>query len=302
MARRALYGADPASMKRTLAITAFLAPALLLYGGLVVLSFGKTAWYSLFKWNGQTAMRFVGLANFAAMTRDVEVTGAILHNLVAVVMAVVVQVGTAVVIAVLLSRVRRGYAALRAVFFLPVVVSSVAFALMWVMFFNPEFGLVNALLRGIGLPGLATAWLANPRTTLVCALLPQTTQGIGWQMVILLAAIESIPSALHEVADLEGIRFFQRTRYVIIPLIWEAMQICIVVAVLNALQGFTHIMVLTGGGPNRATNLVGLAMYHNMFTYSNLGYGSAIAVVIVAVALLFSVVFKRYFSTADVQY
>ena len=281
---------------------AFLSPALAVYLGLVVFSFAQTAYYSFFKWDGQTAMRFNGLHNFIAMVRDVEVTSALLHNLVAALMAVAIQVGIAAIIAILLSRASWGFATFRAIYFLPVVVSAVAFALMWGMFLNPQFGMINTFLRTVGLSNWALEWLSNTHTSLIFALLPQTTQGIGWQMLILLAAIAGIPDTLFEAADLEGIGFFQRIRHVVIPLIWEAAQICIVIAVLSSLQGFTHIMVLTGGAPNNATNLAGLVMYKTIFAYSDFGYGSSIAVVIVLAGLVFSFVFKRYFSIANVEY
>jgi raffinose/stachyose/melibiose transport system permease protein len=243
-------------MKRRLAIIICLSPALIIYGGFVLFSFGKTAFYSFFQWDGQTAMHFVGLGNFIELFRDSEVTGSFLHNLIAVCMAVVIQIGCAVIMAVVLSRSAWGFKFFRAIYFLPVVVSAVAFALMWGLFLDPQFGLIDDLLRSIGLSHFALPWLSNPRTTLIFALLPQTTQGIGWQMVILLAAIAGIPINLLEAADLEGIRFFQRLRYITIPLIWEATQICIILAVLYAFQGFTHIMILTLGGPNNATTLI----------------------------------------------
>jgi raffinose/stachyose/melibiose transport system permease protein len=287
---------------RTLTMVLFLLPALAIYVGLVLFSFGQTVYYSFFNWDGQTSMHFVGLGNFVTIIRDSEVIAAFLHNVVAVVMAVGIQVGTAIVVAILLSRASWGFATFRGIYFLPVVVSAVAYALMWGMFLNPDFGLVNTLLRAVGLGRWALAWLSNPRTALVSALFPQTVQGIGWNMVILLAAISRVPESLYEAADLEGIRFFQALRYVTVPLIWEAVQICIVVAVLSSLQGFTHIMVLTLGGPNHATNLLGLVMYRTVFAYSDFGYGSSIAVIIVLVGLIFSVVFKRFFSVGELQY
>ena len=288
--------------KKTRTIILFLAPAMLFYCFFVVCSIARVIYYSFFKWNGLNIPQFVGMSNYVRLATDPTMLAAFKNNLIAIAMAVVIQIGVALILTVRLSNCKFGASFFRTVYFIPVVISAVAVAMMFGQAMNPDYGLINTFLRLIGLKALARPWLSNSTTAIYAALLPQTLQYIGWNVIILVAGIYNIPDSLYEAACLDGVSNFQKTFYITLPLLWEVIQICIISAITGSLQGFTHVMVLTGGGPNGATELVGLLMYHRTFQWLQFGYGSSISVGIFLVGLLFSVIFKRFFSSDKIEY
>ena len=288
--------------KRNKTIGLFLLPALFLYTAFVVASIVRVIYYSFFKWNGITGRHFIGLANFGNLLTDESVRAALWNNLIAIALAIVVQIGLALILAIVLSNCQRGMQLYRTIYFFPVVISAVAVAMMFGQFMKGDYGLINGLLRAVGLGSLTRLWLSDPHTAVLASLMPQTLQYIGWHLIILLAGIFNIPDSLYEAAYLDGVGYFQKIRYITLPLLWEVMQICIIFAVTGSLQGFTHVMVLTGGGPNSLTELVGLLMYHRTFQWMQFGYGSSIATAIFALGLFFSIIFKRYFSAEKIEF
>ncbi|HBE78793.1 MAG TPA: sugar ABC transporter permease [Firmicutes bacterium] len=280
----------------------FLAPAMLFYCFFVVFSIARVIYYSFFKWNGLNFPQFVGVSNYVRLVNDQTVLAAFRNNLIAIAMALIIQIGIALILTISLSNCKFGARFFRTVYFVPAVISGVAVAMMFGQAMNPDYGLINTSLRLIGLGTLARPWLSNSNTAIYAALLPQTLQYIGWNVIILVAGIYNIPDSLYEAAYLDGVSNLQKTWYITLPLLWEVIQICIISAITGSLQGFTHVMVLTGGGPNSATELVGLLMYHRTFQWLQFGYGSSISVGIFLVGLLFSVLFKRYFSSDKIEY
>ena len=288
--------------KKTRTIILFLLPAMLLYCSFVVFSISRVIYYSFFKWNGLNIPQFVGISNYGRLVTDPTMLAAFKNNLIAIFMALVIQIGVALILTIRLSNCKFGARFFRTIYFIPAVISAVAVAMMFGQIMNPDYGLINTILRLIGLKTLVRPWLSNSTTAIYAALLPQTLQYIGWNVIILVAGIYNIPDSLYEAACLDGVSNFQKTWYITLPLLWEVIQICIISAITGSLQGFTHVMVLTGGGPNNATELIGLLMYHRTFQWLQFGYGSSISVGIFVVGLLFSVVFKRFFSSDKIEY
>jgi raffinose/stachyose/melibiose transport system permease protein len=288
--------------KKAKTIISFLFPAILLYTLFVVASIARVIYYSFFKWNGLTGRHFIGLQNYLALMNDSAVLSALKNNLIAIALAVVIQLGLALILAVILSSCKHGMSIYRTIYFFPVIISAVAIAMMFGQFMKPDYGIINMFLRGIGLKSLTRVWLSDPNTAVLASLLPQTLQYVGWHLIILLAGILNIPDSLYEAAYLDGVGYFQKIRYITLPLLWEVLQICIIFAVTGSLQGFTHVMVLTGGGPNSQTELIGLLMYRRTFQWMQFGYGSSVSAAIFGIGLAFSLIFKHFCSSEKIEF
>ncbi|TCL76296.1 binding-protein-dependent transport system inner membrane component [Hydrogenispora ethanolica] len=194
--------------KKNNMIGLFLLPALLLYSAFVVASIVRVIYYAFFKWNGITGRHFIGFGNFAALATDESVLAAFRNNLIAIALAIVVQIGLALLLAIILSNCKRSLPVYRTIYFFPVVISAVAVAMMFGQFMKADYGLINGLLRAAGLQSWTRLWLSDPHTAVLASLLPQTLQYIGWHLIILLAGIFNIPDSLYEAAYLDGVGYF----------------------------------------------------------------------------------------------
>lgn len=236
--------------------------------------------------------RFVGIENFAALGQD-PLFGRSLVNTIYY-SAGLVPSGLAVglALALVLHEPRRGVRLARTIVFLPAVLSGVAMALLWSWVFNPRFGLANRLLAMVGIDG--PGWLHSEAWAMPTLIL-LGLWGVGVNMVVYLAALETVPTELYEAARLDGAGPWRRFRHVSWPLLSPVTFYLGIVNVLGAFQVFTPTYVLTGGGPNHATLTLPLYLYQNAFTYGRFGYAAALAVALLAfVGLLTLAQFRAF--------
>jgi multiple sugar transport system permease protein len=220
---------------------------------------------------------FVGLANFRTLLAD-PLLGRTLFNTAYYALGTVpLGIGLGLVLALLLTRQRRGIHLFRTVFFLPAVVSGVATVLLWGWIFNPRFGVVNALLAQLGIRG--PGWLQDEAWAMPAIIL-MSLWGIGTSMVVYLAALQGVPLELHEAASLDGAGRWSRFRHVTWPLISPVTFFLLVVNLIGSFQVFTPTYILTRGGPNNATLTLPLYIYLNAFAWGRLGYASMLALVL----------------------
>jgi multiple sugar transport system permease protein len=181
-----------------------------------------------------------------------------------------------IAVALLLNRKVWGMAVYRTVFYLPSIVPEVATAMLWVWILNPQFGLLNAMLRSVGLPTLG--WLTDPQWSKPSLILMGLWK-IGASMVIYLAALQDVPQSLYEAAELDGAGALGKLRHVTLPLITPTIFFDLVMGLIGTFQYFTTVYVISGGdgGPVDSTLFYGLLLYRNAFTYLKMGYASAMA-------------------------
>jgi raffinose/stachyose/melibiose transport system permease protein len=287
---------------KKLLIAVFLLPALILFIVNVVYPAFASIYYSLFTWDGISKMEFAGLVNFTRMFKDPVFYKALLNSFYNVIGSGVVQVALGLFLAVILNSKIKGFKIFRTVFFFPVIVSAISIALMFSLIYEPQNGMLNSFLRLIHLGDFARPWLSDRKIVIFAAIFPQTWQYIGLMMMILLAALQNIPGDLLEYADIDGATGLKKTFLINIPLIWEAIQICVVLGVISGLKEFQHVYVLTRGGPMNSSELLSTYMYTTVFKVMEFGYGSALSFVIFVSGFLFTVVFKKYFSGDKIQY
>ncbi|MCX4579436.1 sugar ABC transporter permease [Streptomyces sp. NBC_01571] len=238
---------------------------------------------ALTSWDGVSAPRFVGLANFREMMHDdvfrTAAVDTVLWLLLFGGLSALLGLGTAL----LLQQERRGVGFYRAALFLPVVFSLVATALVWQAIYQPD-GVLNQLLQSVGLGSLRHAWLADQDTALYAVIVPALWRQIGYVMVLYLAGLKGIDPALYEAAKVDGAGRWQAFRHVTLPQLRSVNAVVLSVIVIDSLRSFDVVWSLTRGGPYHSSELLSTYMYSAAFQSLRLGYGSALAVVIFVLA------------------
>jgi raffinose/stachyose/melibiose transport system permease protein len=249
--------------------------------------------YSVEKSNIFTGTQtFVGLANYSRMMADPVFWRSLLNNVLYAAISIVFQVAFALVLAALIeSQVRSGRwrAALRAIYFLPSAMSLTVTGLLFSFIYQPQAGLLNGILRAIGLDSLQHAWLGNSSTAMLAIIAMSQWQGFGYSTLLFSVAIQRIPGEIHEAAAIDGARAWRQIFSITIPLVREMTALMMIVTISGAFQVFNEVMVTTSGGPDNATQVLGTWLYRSGFLKNDFGYAAAIAVVIFVITLLLAI-------------
>jgi multiple sugar transport system permease protein len=245
---------------------------------------------SLTKWNGLGAAKPVGLANFRDLASDDVFTEAFKNNVIWVVGFGGLSVLGGLALAVALNKPRRGVGLYRSAIYLPMVFSLAVTGLFWRVQYQPD-GTINTLLGAIGLHSLEKQWLADPDTALYAVLVAAVWRQVGYIMVLYLAGLKSTDPTLDDAAAVDGATAWQRFRFVTWPQLRGVNTVIFAVTVIDSLRTFDIVWAMTQGGPYHSTELLSTYMFEQGFTFLNLGYASAIAVVIFVLALIFIITY-----------
>ena len=234
----------------------------------------------------------VGIKNYVDLFADPKFWKALFNTFYFVVVGVPVTLAIGLLIATALSRgVSRFRTAFRVGYYLPVITSIVAIAVVWRFLLNPDAGLINMLLGGLGIKG--PAWLADPVFAMPSIIAMAVWRNLGFAMVVFLAGLQTIPASLYESASIDGAGRWQAFRYVTIPMLRPTILFMTVITTIGYLQLFEEPFVMTLGGPLDSTLSITMYMYQQGFTFFHQGYASAIAYVLfVIVALIAFLQFK----------
>jgi multiple sugar transport system permease protein len=245
--------------------------------------------YAVASWRN---LRFVGLGNYAKLLADPLFWVALRNTFYFVLAGAPLTIGVSLGAALLLNtRAVRLRGFFRTVFFLPVVTTLVAIAVVWRYVYHPRFGLLNLAL---GLVGLAPVdWLGDPRTAMPAIILMATWKNFGFNMIIFIAGLQSIPQSLYEAASLDGANDRQQFRHVTLPMLAPTFLFVTVVTLIGYFQLFAEPYVMTQGGPADSTLSIVLLMYEQGFRWWNMGYAAAVAFVLFAVILFFTAMQAR---------
>jgi len=248
----------------------------------------QTLYYSFTTWGAFGGHVWSGLTNYVSMIQDPEVLGSLLNTAIFTVVTLI-SVPLAVVVAALLSRPgMRGLAIYRTLYFLPVVTLPASVALMWKLLYNGDYGMINWLLRLVGIDG--PYWLSDPRTAIFAIAGVSLWSSIGYNMVILLAGIQTIPRDYYEAAQLDGAGKVAQFFYITVPLLTPAIFFVTVITIINSLQAFDLVYLMIGqSNPalGRSETMVYL-FYEKGFIQSNGGYAAAIAFLLLSITLIFT--------------
>lgn len=275
-------------------ITGFLLPAALIYIGMVILPVVQAIYFSFYRWNGLGPLQnFTGLANYARAIGDRAFLAALGHNLQLVALSLLLQLPFSLGLALLIREISRGRAIFRTIFFLPFVLSEVVTGVIWNFIYRPQGGLVPALLERIAPDMTETALLASPTTVLYALFAVITWKFFGYHMILYIAGLQNIPVEIEEAAAIDGCSRIQTLHYVTLPLLGSTIRLSIYLSVLGSLQFFDLIWVMTTGGPVGASDTMATYLYKFGFQRFQLGYGSAVAVLMFLICFGFSIIYQR---------
>jgi len=286
---------------RLVTVGLFLLPALALYGLFVLFPIVQAAHYSLFKWNGlQPLTDFVGLDNYVKAFNDKGFRTAVSNNLLIIVLSLAIQIPFALWLAVLLNRNFPGRAVFRLIFFLPYVLSEAIAGIVFSLMLRPE-ALVDTGLTTIGLGGLIQDWLGDTNIVMLTLFFIISWKYFGFHMILLLAGLQGIPHEIEEAARIDGADNLAVFRHITLPLLGPTLRVSVFLSMIGALQLFDMVWVTTGGGPLNATNTMAIAMFKAGFTKSQMGYGSALAVILFLFGLVVALAYQRFVLRRDVE-
>lgn len=295
---------EEASMNKMLGrksyVAVFVLPALLIFTCFTIAPLIASFVYSLFNYDGIGTMTFKGLGNYIRMfTKDQYMITAVKNSVLLVVGSLLIQLPISLLLALVLARGVKGEQFFRTVYFLPVVISSMVIGQLWTKMFNSDYGLLNNLIRHFGNPDYHYSWLSTPRTAFFSTMVPAIWQYIGYHMLIFYAGIKSISTDYYEAAQIDGASHLQTTFKITLPLLAPVIKTCMVFSITGSLRAFDLIYVMTGGGPNHASEVPATLMYNNLFRRGLYGYGSAQAMFIVIECLICTFIVNSMFKKAE---
>jgi len=265
----------------------FLAVPLSVYTVVVVAPLLYSFYYSLTDWNGFSPnYNFVGLDNFQRIFRDPLFSNAIENTVIWMIAAIIIPTGGGLFLALMLHEGVRLANLYKSLFYFPISLSLAVIGQVWIWIYQPRWGLLNVVLREVGLGQYARAWLAKADSALPAVIAAWSWQQIGLAMVIFLAGLTAVPTELTEAAQIDGANRRQSLRYVVIPMLRPASIVVIALAVINSLKSFDVVYVMTKGGPFHSSDTLAMFMYNECFQKYYMGYGSASAVVLFLIALV----------------
>ncbi|MUT68802.1 carbohydrate ABC transporter permease [Paenibacillus sp. NEAU-GSW1] len=282
-------------------IALYVLPSLLLILGIVYIPIVLTGYYGLHEWNGIGALKFIGLDNYKELVSDKAFWSSAGHSLLLAVFSAISLIVYLIVAMVLAARLK-GVNFYRKIYLIPMLLSSVAIAQLWLKIYHPTNGILNSVLESLGVAN-PPAWLAEPSLVLFALFIPILWQYAGFYILIYYAALKNIPTSLEEAAKIDGANAFQIAFRIKLPLVMEVVKVTVVLAVVGSLKYFDLIYVMTDGGPNGSSEVMASYMYHTAFRTYDFGYGSAIGFFLLIICLVATWLIRKATATKDtIQY
>ncbi|MCM3790168.1 sugar ABC transporter permease [Domibacillus indicus] len=282
-------------------ITLYTLPALLLLLVLVYVPIALSGYYGLMDWTGIGQMQFIGLENYINLMKDEKFWASAGHSFLLGLFSAVSLLFYLAVSLVLVSKIK-GSDLFRKIYLIPMLLSSVAIAQLWLKIFDPSNGMLNKLLETFGVEN-TPVWLADPSTALYAIFVPIVWQYAGFYILIYYAALKNVPEEIIEAAKIDGATPLQIAFKIKLPMISAVFKVTIMLAVVGSLKYFDLIYVMTGGGPNGASEVMASYMYKEAFELNNFGYASAIGFGLLVICLGMTWLTSRLTkSNDDVQY
>lgn len=284
-------------MSNKLHIALYIAPALLLVSVLVFIPLILSGYYGLMQWDGIGAKTFIGLENYINGIQDGKFWSSAYHSFLLALFSTL-SLALYLLVSVILASKIKGADLLRKIYLIPMLLSSVAIAQLWIKVYNPSNGILNTFLRAIGIENPPN-WLADPAIVLFAIFIPILWQYAGFYILIYYAALKNIPESLIEAARIDGATPFQIATRIKLPLIKEVVSVTIVLAIVGSLKYFDLIYVMTAGGPNGASEVMASYMYKLAFNSYNFGYGSAIGFLLLIITMIVTVIVRKVTATKE---
>jgi multiple sugar transport system permease protein len=259
----------------------FITPQLIGAVVFVLVPLGLVIWYSTHEWDVLAGtFHSVGAGNYRELARDPTLPSVLRATVLFSLGAVVINIVLALLLAVLLNQRLRGTTVYRTIFFSPVVVSVVAWTIVWGFLLQNNGG-INGVLGAVGAHG--PNWLRGPTTAMISLITAQVVKNVGLNMVLFLAALQGVPAELYEASTVDGASRMTQLRRITVPLISPTILLASIITIVGSLQAFAQIAVLTQGGPGTSTTVLVYYLYQQAFQFHHFGYGATLSVLLLAI-------------------
>ena len=277
----------------------FLRPAAVIYLSVIVAPVCYSFFISLFKWNGIGEKQFVGLSNYINLFKGDKIFHtAIINNLIWIVLTIFVTMTIALLFAVILSKQFRGRTFFRGFFYFPCVIAPIAVAIIWRWIYNPNIGFINEFFKALGI-NFTQGWISDPNVSLYAVFAAALWQAIGQPMILFLAGLQAISPDVLEAATIDGANGIEQFFLIKVPLLKDTFVIVIATLIVAAMKVYDVVQGLTGGGPNNATQMLSTYMYSQVFQYNNVGYGTAVACIMVLMMMIVIIPYVSFTAKED---
>ncbi|KAF6652866.1 carbohydrate ABC transporter permease [Paenibacillus polymyxa] len=287
--------------KKYVMLLAFTAPALIFYAIFLLIPTISGMYYSFTDWNGLNPnYNFIGLGNFVeSLKEDPDFLNSLWFTLKYVLVMIVLQNVLALVLAVLIESRTRSKGFFRTIFFMPNMISTIISAFMWTFVFS---SVLPQIAEKTTIAFLGQSWLGDPKVSFFSIIIVSLWNGVGYMMIIYLAALQGVPQSLKEAAIIDGANAFQTLRSVTLPMITHAITICFFLTLNGAFKVYEVVYGLTGGGPGRSTQVITMNIYEEAFSNNfRYGYASAKSVILFAIVLIFTLIQLRVMKKREVE-
>lgn len=285
--------------KRT--ILSLVGPGVLIMIFAIVAPILLSIYYSFTDWSGFGKKTFIGLINYKEVLFNDPVFWRSLYNaLILLLVTIFVQNVAAFILAAVLKKIQDKLSLfLRTLYFIPAILTVVVITKLWVNVLNPNFGLLNKILSAVGLETLQHNWLSDPKTALGSVIFITVWHGFGWALLFYYSGLTTVPEELHEAAVVDGANAWQRYTSIIIPHMLPVIASVIIIDITACLKQMEIPMLATGGGPGNQTQFVAYHLYEQAFRFSRYGYGNAISVLFVIIALTLTILANKYLTRGE---
>ena len=292
-----------AGQRREIAL--FVGPAVIVYVVFVLLPVLLAAYYSFFNWNGLGPLdRFIGLDNYVRLLTDPVFHTSVFNNFFIIVLSLLIQGPIAILVALLMNRRLRFRGLLRALIFVPYVLAEVTAGLAWQILLQSvpptRWGPVDTMLQAIGIQD-PPAWLADPNVVMWTMFGILTWKYLGLAIILMLAGLAGVPEELYEAASLDGAGWWKTQWYITVPLLGPTIRIWAFLSIIGSLQLFDMVWIVTGGGPLNASSTMAVYMVKYGLNVSQIGFGSAVAVVLFFISLFIALGYQRFALRRDLE-
>ena len=277
-------------------------PALAVFAFYITWPLIHTVVLSAYSWSALNPARtFEGLGNYIELARDPVLRTALINNGLWIVLSLAFQLPPAMLLAVGIGSALRRHRIVRTVYFSPLVIPAVAVGLIWTLFYDPNFGALNALLEALGLDSWTAGWLGDVRLATPCVIPVSCWRYTGFHMMILLAGLQAIPDDIYEAALIDGANTWRTFWAITLPLMKRVVLVDALLITVGSVKIFDLIWVMTGGGPNHASEVLATYMYRAAFSDDRMGYSAAIATVMLVLTLIATVIYLRLTRTEEAE-
>lgn len=277
--------------KENIIIALFLAPSLLIFMIFILYPVFNTIYLSFHSWKGiyGSNLLFVGFDNYIRVLKSEHFYKALLNSLYFLIGGFIILMPLSFLLALLITSKLKYTKLMKTSFFMPIMLSITAVALMWVYILNPTFGAVNTILRALGLNSLAKEWLSTPVLNVWSIVLVNEWTYAGYNMLIFASGLISIPKSIYESAEIDGCVGIKKLIYISIPLCKESFKIFSILCITGCLKVFDLVWAMTKGGPNRTSETPATLLYNEAFTFKSFGTSAAIGVILLILGIILSI-------------